>query len=87
MGLPSATRWALHLKGVPEQEIRSSGFVRDTLKVATWCFVDTTSYEDCALAAVLLLMSEVLRGKFNATHKVIVDHTCKIISGAFDSVV
>ena len=54
MGLPSATRWALHLKGVPEQEIRSSGFGRDTLKVATWCFVDTTSYEDCALAAVNL---------------------------------
>ncbi len=39
------------------------------------------------LATVLWLMSEVLRGKFNATHKVIVDHTCEIISGAFDSVV
>lgn len=51
MGLPSATRWALHLKGVPEQEIRSGGFVRDTLKAG---FVNTTSYEDCALAAVNL---------------------------------
>ena len=49
--LPS---WALHLKGVPEQEIRSGGFVRDTLKAATWCFVNTTSYEDCVLAAVNL---------------------------------
>ena len=49
--LPS---WALHLKGVPEQEIRSGGFVRDTLKAATWCFVNTNSYEDCVLAAVNL---------------------------------
>lgn len=49
--LPS---WALHLKGVPEQEIRSGGFVRDTLKAATWCFVNTTSYEDCVLVAVNL---------------------------------
>ena len=49
--LPS---WALHLKGVPEQEIRSGGFVRDTLKAATWCFVNTNSYEACVLAAVNL---------------------------------
>lgn len=46
--------WALHLKGVSEQEIRSGGFVRDTLKAATWCFVNTSSYEDCVLAAVNL---------------------------------
>ena len=49
--LPS---WALHLKGVSEQEIRSGGFVRDTLKAATWCFVNTNSYEACVLAAVNL---------------------------------
>ena len=49
--LPS---WALHLKGMPEQEIKSGGFVRDTLKAATWCFVNTNSYEDCVLAAVNL---------------------------------
>lgn len=49
--LPS---WALHLKDVPEHEIRSGGFVRDTLKAATWCFVNTNSYEDCVLAAVNL---------------------------------
>lgn len=49
--LPS---WAIHLKGMSEQEIRSGGFVRDTLKAATWCFVNTNSYEDCALAAVNL---------------------------------
>lgn len=49
--LPS---WALHLKGVLEQEIRSGGFVCDTLKAATWCFVNTNSYEACVLAAVNL---------------------------------
>lgn len=49
--LPS---WALHLKDVPKQEIRSGGFVRDTLKAATWCFVNTTSYEGCVLAVVNL---------------------------------
>lgn len=49
--LPS---WVLHLKGVPEQEIRSGGFVRDTLKAATWCLVNTNSYEACVLAAVNL---------------------------------
>ena len=39
------------------------------------------------LATVLWLVSKVRRGKFNATHKVIVDHACKKISCAFDSVV
>lgn len=28
--------------------------MRDTLKAATWCFVNTNSYEDCVLAAVNL---------------------------------
>ena len=46
--------WAIHLKGVSEHEIRSGGFVRDTLKAATWCFVNTNSYEDCVLTAVNL---------------------------------
>lgn len=49
--LPS---WAVQLKSAPEHEIRSGGFVRDTLKAATWCFVNTNSYEDCVLAAVNL---------------------------------
>ena len=44
----------LCLKDVPEHEIRSGGFVRDTLKAATWCFVNTNSYEECVLAAVNL---------------------------------
>lgn len=49
--LPS---WVLHLKDVPEHEIRSGGFVLDTLKAATWGFVNTNSYEDCVLTAVNL---------------------------------
>lgn len=49
--LPS---WVLQLKDVPEREIRSGGFVHDTLKAASWCFVNTNSYEDCVLAAVNL---------------------------------
>lgn len=28
--------------------------MRDTLKAATWCFVNTNSYEECVLAAVNL---------------------------------
>ncbi len=46
--------WAIRLKDSPEHEIRSGGFVRDTLKAATWCFVNTNSYEDCVLTAVNL---------------------------------
>lgn len=46
--------WALCLKDVPEHEIRSGGFVRDTLKATTWCFVNTHSYEDCVFTAVNL---------------------------------
>ena len=44
----------LQLKDVPERGIRSGGFVRDTLKAASWCFVNANSYEDCVLAAVNL---------------------------------
>ena len=47
-------KWALCLKDAPEHEIRSGGFVRETLKAATWCFVNTSSYEECVLAAVNL---------------------------------
>ena len=49
--LPS---WVFQLKDAPERGIRSGGFVRDTLKAATWCFINTNSYEDCVLAAVNL---------------------------------
>lgn len=38
----------------PVDEIRSGGFVRDTFDAALWCLATTTSYAECALAAVNL---------------------------------
>lgn len=35
-------------------EIRSTGYVVDTLKAAFWCFVNSNTYEDCVLTAVNL---------------------------------
>ena len=37
---------------IPEEEIRSSGYVVDTLKASIWCFVTTDSYSECVLKAV-----------------------------------
>ena len=38
----------------PVDEIRSGGFVRDTFDAALWCLANTSSYTECALAAVNL---------------------------------
>ena len=38
----------------PVDGIRSGGFVRDTLEAAPWCLATTSSYAECALAAVNL---------------------------------
>ena len=40
--------------GLPREEIRSGGFVLDTLGAAIWCFANTESFEECVLAAVNL---------------------------------
>lgn len=37
-----------------ENEIRSSGYVVDTLEAAIWCFLQTDNYKDCVLKAVNL---------------------------------
>ena len=42
------------LAGVPRDDIRSGGFVRDTERAALWCLANTSSYAECALAAVNL---------------------------------
>lgn len=42
------------LVGVPEGEVRSGGFVRDTERAALWCLANTGGYEECALLAVNL---------------------------------
>lgn len=39
---------------LPEEEIRSNGFVIDTLEAAFWCFMTTDNYKDAVLKAVNL---------------------------------
>jgi ADP-ribosylglycohydrolase len=39
---------------LPESEIKSSGYVVDTLEAALWCLLTTDSYKDCVLKAVNL---------------------------------
>lgn len=39
---------------VSRDDIRSTGFVVDTLEAALWCFLNTDSYKDCVLEAVNL---------------------------------
>lgn len=39
---------------LPESEIRSSGYVVDTLEAAIWCLLNTDSFQECVLKAVNL---------------------------------
>ncbi len=39
---------------VPETQIRSTGYVIDTLEAAVWCLITTQSFEECLLKAVNL---------------------------------
>ena len=39
---------------LPEKEIKSSGYVVDTLEAALWCLLNTDNYRDCVLRAVNL---------------------------------
>ena len=39
---------------LPEEEIKSSGYVVDTLEAALWCLMNTDNYRDCILRAVNL---------------------------------
>lgn len=39
---------------LPADEIKSSGYVVDTLEAALWCFLNTDTFEDCVLLAVNL---------------------------------
>lgn len=43
-----------YLKYLKRDEIRSSGYVVDTLEAALWCFLKTDNYRDCVLEAVNL---------------------------------
>ena len=42
------------LEALPRDEIKSSGYVIDTLEAALWCLLTTDSYRDCVLKAVNL---------------------------------
>lgn len=41
-------------RDLSEREIRSSGYVIDTLEAAIWCLLNTKNYKDCVLKAVNL---------------------------------
>lgn len=43
-----------NIQTLKRAEIRSSGYVVDTLEAALWCFLNTNTYRDCVLAAVNL---------------------------------
>ena len=42
------------LRNLDESEIKSSGYVVDTLEAAVWCLLNTDSYKSCVLTAVNL---------------------------------
>lgn len=47
--------WELKLfERLDEEDIKSTGYVVDTLEAAVWCFLNTDSYRDCVLKAVNL---------------------------------
>ena len=39
---------------LPEEEIKSSGYVVHTLEAAVWCLLNTSTFADCTLKAVNL---------------------------------
>lgn len=43
-----------HFLHLSREEIKSSGYVVDTLEAAIWCLLNTDSYKDCVLKAVNL---------------------------------
>jgi len=46
--------FASDLKYLKREEIKSSGYVVDTLEAALWCLMTTDNYKDCVLKAVNL---------------------------------
>jgi len=47
--------WDLEaFRELKEEDIRSSGYVVDTLEAAIWCFLNTENYRNCVLKAVNL---------------------------------
>ncbi len=44
----------LNIKDLKREDVKSSGYVVDTLEAALWCFYHTDTYTDCVLEAVNL---------------------------------
>lgn len=44
----------LHIKNLKREDVKSSGYVVDTLEAALWCFYHVDTYRDCVLEAVNL---------------------------------
>lgn len=44
----------VNFTSLPEKEIKSSGYIVDSLEAALWCFLTTDNYHDCVLKAVNL---------------------------------
>lgn len=42
------------LMNIPEEEIRTTGYVIDTIEAAVWCLITTDSYQQCMLKVVNL---------------------------------
>ena len=43
-----------HFGSLPKEEIRSTGYVVDTMEASIWCFLNTHNYRNCVLLAVSL---------------------------------
>lgn len=52
--LPKEYRRFPFLTNLQRDEIKSSGYVVDTLEAALWCFLTTNNYRECVLTAVNL---------------------------------
>ena len=46
--------WQADFANLPEEEIRSTGYVVDTLEAALWCLLNTEDYKSLVLKAVNL---------------------------------
>ena len=51
---------------LPETEIRSSGYIVDTLEAAVWCLLNTNSFLECVLKASIWGMMQILLGQLPA---------------------
>ncbi|MCQ4936375.1 ADP-ribosylglycohydrolase family protein [Anaerotignum propionicum] len=76
-----------NFREINETEIRSSGYVVDTLEAAIWCLVNSKTYKDCVLIAVNLgddtdtvaAIAGGLAGLYYGSENIPVEWTSKIV--------